>query len=135
GVWYLEGINRKHEVYQVYYRYNLEAVLIGMYTETKKVSDVVFFDIPNVAIVSPWKMVDVSIELDEEGNLLADGEYVFFTPNYPLNPLASETEISSNPGNLLQVDYMDPIQRWKRNGNIVPRVGANSGGRLSLGVS
>lgn len=135
GVWYLEGINRKHEVYQVYYRYNLEADLIGMYTETKQVSDVVFFDVPNVDIVSPWKMVDVSIELDEEENLLADGEYVFFTPNYPLNPLASETEISSNPGNLLQVDYMDPIQRWKRNGNIVPRVGANSGGRLSLGVS
>lgn len=135
GVWYLEGINRKHEQYQAHYRYNLNAELIGMNFDSKLIQDVVFFDTPNIEIVSPWKRVEVSIDLDEEGDLLADADYVFFPIDFNMNPLASETEISSVPGGVLQIESMDPVKNWKRNGNIVPRVGANSGGRLSLGVS
>lgn len=71
NIWYVEGINRKHEETQAYEKYTYEGVYVGDFTITKDVSDVVFFTTPNISIVSPWKRVDISWEPDEDGNLLA----------------------------------------------------------------
>lgn len=70
--WYIEGINRKHEVLQLNEVYNFEGLYLRNEVLTKQVVDVVFFATPTVSIKSPWKFVNVSWDIDEDGDLVPD---------------------------------------------------------------
>lgn len=132
-VWYIEGINRKHETTQYYYRYNLNASLEGTFTEPKQVQAVKFVKSPQISIISPWKSVEVTVDLDEEGDLLTGGDFVFFNLyNWPANPQA-ENEIISLTG--YSFSDIDPIKNWKKTGAVVPRIGSFYSNRFGLCVS
>lgn len=110
GVWYIEGINRKHEVTQDYLKYTYDGVYVGDYIVTKDVNDVVFFTTPNISIVSPWKRIDISWSPDENGNLLTNDAI-----EYKGAFMQTGTPALDGP---LNPQNQNPLQFWKTNGNI-----------------
>lgn len=108
-VWYLEGINRKHQQQQLYQKYNLDCEFLGEYYEYKSIQKVTFFKTPTVSIVSPWQNVQVTIDLDEDGDLLSPGPYV----EADVDPSFLDEAIP-----VLGVDYSNkaPLNLWQSNG-------------------
>jgi hypothetical protein len=94
--WYIEGINRKHEKVQQNQIFTKDGVYVETINLDKEVKPITFFATPNISIVSPWKMVNVSWDIDEDGDLIKpeDLKGVFVLGEYK----ASEY--------------------WKKNGNI-----------------
>ncbi len=72
NIWYLEGINRKHQVNQFTEVYNLSGFLVDEYNVEKDKKDLVFFSNPNISIKSPWKRVDFKWDIDENGDLVTN---------------------------------------------------------------
>ena len=70
--WHIVGINRKHETEYEVYRYNSGGSFDGMATKTREVLNVVFETTPTVRMVSPWKRINITWAIDEDGNLLPD---------------------------------------------------------------
>ncbi len=68
--WFIEGINRKHELNQFVYNYDKDGVYQNTETLVKDLIDITFFKTPTVSIVSPWKRVDVEWNCDEDGDLI-----------------------------------------------------------------
>lgn len=119
--WFLEGINRKGEANQLCLVYDLDCNFFGYEYSQKSKSSVTFFATPVVSIASPWKYVDVSIDLDEEGDLLADGEYylkevdpIYLDADYPVF-------VSPN------LDSEEPLVHWQTNGIAAKFLGVQKG--------
>lgn len=70
--WFLEGINRKHEAFQDVYTYNNLGIYQAQNTLTKNIETLVnnFNTTPTVSVVSPWKIVNATWDIDEDGNLI-----------------------------------------------------------------
>lgn len=80
--WYIEGINRKHETVQQNQIFTKEGVYVETINLDKEIKPITFFATPNISIVSPWKIVNVSWDIDEDGDLVPEYAYKF-----PVNPL------------------------------------------------
>lgn len=103
-VWYLEGINRKHEEIQSFYEYDFNGEYIGVVSTTKNVVDInnYFAKDPTISVISPWKIVSVSWEIDEDGDLV---------PSWAVE--------DKTTGVLLQLDTIkDMFDFWKPNGQL-----------------
>lgn len=103
--WFIEGINRKHEVFQPVYTYNYLGVFQAQNTLIKSVEALVnhFNTTPTVSVVSPWKIVNVSWDIKEDGNLVPKWAY----------------ESAEFLGIYAPVQN-SPTDFWKSNGNITP---------------
>lgn len=73
-IWYLEGINRKHEEVQSFYEYDFNGNYVGIVTTEKDIINInnSFKKDPTISIISPWKKVQVNWEIDEDGDLIPD---------------------------------------------------------------
>lgn len=101
--WFLEGINRKHEASQDVYSYNYLGIYQAQNTLTKNIETLVnkFNTTPTVSVVSPWKIVNTSWDIQEDGNLVPKWAYEFPA----VSGIFSQTK--KNPGDF-----------WKANGNL-----------------
>lgn len=70
--WYVEGINRKHEVTQYFEKYTYNGVFVETATEVKEITDITYFKTPVISIKSPWKRVNIKFDLDEDGELIPE---------------------------------------------------------------
>lgn len=75
--WFLEGINRKHQINQSVYTYNYLGIYQGVNTLVKNTETLVnhFNTTPNVSVVSPWKIVNATWDIKEDGNLIPKWAY------------------------------------------------------------
>lgn len=77
GKWWLVGLNQLHKDLITYHKYTSNGSYLGVEQIGVETKDVRFYSDPNVTVVSPWKTVELSIDLDEENNLIDES----FLPN------------------------------------------------------
>ena len=102
--WFVEGINRKHEINQSVCTYNSFGVYQGDNILTKNIETLVnyFNTTPTVSVVSPWKIVNATWDIKEDGNLVPKWAYEF--------PVIA---------NIFSSIKKSPNDFWKPNGNLV----------------
>lgn len=76
GKWYLVGINAQQNGLGSYHEYNSSGAYVGIRNvilpEIKKLT---FYADPTVTVVSPWKSVEVSADLDQNNDLIDEINY------------------------------------------------------------
>ena len=71
GKWFILGYNQQHKDLISCYLYNSNGVYQGVESLNQELTDVIFYAEPNITVVSPWKKVEVSADLDEDNDLFA----------------------------------------------------------------
>jgi hypothetical protein len=102
GIWFIEGINRKHQTNQLVDIYDYEGIFI---TTTMSIKQVVslhnsFNTTPTVTVVSPWKKINASWDIKEDGNLV---------PKWAVTDPRTLT--------LFEAPKKNPFDFWKTNGS------------------
>lgn len=114
--WFLEGINRKHEVSQDVYTYNFLGIYQAQNTLIKNTETLVnyFNTTPTVSVVSPWRIVNATWDIDEDENLV---------PKWAI----------TDPRNfsLFEAPKKNPFDFWKANGLVMQVLTAPKGYRGS----
>lgn len=76
GKWYLVGINQQHKEVVTFLKYDSNGSYLGVDAvgiESKKVT---FYVDPTITVVSPWKTVELTVDLDEDGAMLDEADLV-----------------------------------------------------------
>lgn len=111
-IWYVEGINRKHEISQFTYRYDYDGIYLGTTTNVKNIvnADNRFLVTPTISVVSPWKRVFIKWDCNEDGNLI---------PEWGIQDLKSSLQqgVIAAPS-FLSPDIVDYLDFWNKNGKI-----------------
>ena len=123
--WHIVGINRKHETEYEALRYTPEGVYDGVANKTREVRNVVFETTPTVRVTSPWKRVNITWAIDEDGQLLPDdiiseapGAWSVVTGNAIL-----DNGPTSGPNDA-------PMKYWERHGAIGASLASANGESL-----
>lgn len=72
--WFLIGYNQQHRTSLEFFHYDVNGGYKGRVKQEVSSKKVTFYMNPNITVVSPWKTVVVSADLDED-NTLVDEEY------------------------------------------------------------
>lgn len=122
GVWFVIGINRKHEVSGIVELYDANGVFIDTELMVRSESAVTFVATPQIRIVSPWKKVTMTWGIDEDGNLLPENAITEDPDKFSFasgNPFID----ASNHG----LPNEDPVRNWEKIGGIYTSVGPANG--------
>lgn len=71
GFWWMEGINRKHEVNNSALQFDTDGKLIIGIDLSKSVKDALFNTTPNIHAITPWKKVNVNFNSNGTNNLFS----------------------------------------------------------------
>lgn len=74
GKWYMVGFNQQHKDSIEFFHYGINGEFKGKVKQAIESKKVTFYMNPNITVVSPWKTVSVSSDLDED-NTLIDEQY------------------------------------------------------------
>ncbi|OIQ16544.1 MAG: hypothetical protein BM557_09525 [Flavobacterium sp. MedPE-SWcel] len=122
GEWFVTGINRKHETYGEFVRYTVDGVYVDNRNIARPSHDLFFQEPPYISVVSPWKEVNATWAIDENGDLL---------PEYIIEEDPDKWHIGT--GNAILdagthgVATEAPIKHWQKNGSISAGVGSREG--------
>lgn len=133
GKWYLTGVNAQHNGLGSYYEYDSSGNYIGLRNvilpELKKL---VFYANPNVAVVSPWKVVEVSADLDQNNDLIDEINYTIAIDFFGNN--ASDQWVRVGDATVSRVPRGGKwMYTWTNPGQTIPDV--ESIGPWSVGAS
>lgn len=123
GQWDIIGINRKHERSCAVAQYSADGVFLG-YGEIKRPASRVRFknSPPNVITKSPWKRINITWAIDEDGNLLPEDIITEAADKYSIstgNPFVD----SGNHG----LPDEAPLKYWQTVGSIGTGVASSEG--------
>lgn len=76
GVWYMVGWNQQHKDVLELYHYDVNGNYKGILKQEVENQEVVFYMNPNITVVSPWKEVEVTAELDSKDEYVGKDYYV-----------------------------------------------------------
>lgn len=102
--WFIEGINRKHEANQLVDVYSHDGLFSQQNQSIKEIVSVHnYFNLtPSVTVVSPWKRVNISWDIKEDGDLV---------PKWAVTDPRTLT--------LFEAPKKNPFDFWKTNGTVM----------------
>jgi hypothetical protein len=118
GFWWMEGINRKHEINNSALQFDTEGKLIVGINLSKSVKDALFNTTPNIRAITPWKKVNVNFNSNGTNNLFSDNlvklsESEIFSTTYTTGNYVG----SPAPTSVSEVYNTGKIKDWTANLN------------------
>jgi hypothetical protein len=125
GEWYIIGINRKHEIESPVQRYSATGVYMGTAMLTRPVQNMyrkTEATPATITVISPWKTVNITWNIDEDGNLLPEDVITESTDRIGIDTGNSVVDLSTHglPNEV-------PLKHWEKFGGISAGVASANG--------